>query len=153
MGLSWMDNNNAIEQWAQSVLSSLSAPERKKIFRQIALELRKRNQKSITAQQDPDGNAWTPRKPEKKQGSVGRKKKMMLGLRKVRRLKTQSSPAGLSIGYEAKDAKIARVHHYGLRDKPSPKARMITYSARPLLGISSTDKRFLREHLLRQLIG
>ena len=146
-----MDNSNDIEQWAQSVLSSLSSPERKKIFRQIALELRKRNQKRITAQQDPDGNAWAARKSDKKQGRVARKKKMMLGLRKVRRLKMQPSPAGLSIGYEGKDAKIARVHHYGLRDKPSLKARMVNYPARQLLGISSTDKRFLRDLLLRQL--
>lgn len=147
-----MDNLHALEDWAQSVLSSLSASERKKIFRQISLELRKRNQKRITAQQDPDGSAWALRKPDKRsQGRVAAKKKMMLGLRKVRRLKRQSSPVGFSIGYEGKDSKIARVHHYGLRDKPSPKSRMVNYPARQLLGISSTDKRFLRDLLLRQL--
>ena len=147
-----MDSGNVIEQWAQSVLCSVSPSERKKIFRQISIELRKRNQKRITAQQNPDGSAWTPRKAHKKsQGRVARKKKMMLGLRKIRRLKSQSSPVGASIGYAGRDAKIARVHQYGLRDKPSSKAGMINYPARQLLGIGSNDKRFLRELLLRQL--
>ena len=148
-----MDNSNAIEQWAQSVLSSLSVSERKKMFRYISIELRKRNQKRITAQKDPYANAWVPRKSNKKrQGRVTRKKKMMLGLRKARRLKRNSSPAGLSIGYEGKDAGIARVHQYGLRDRPSPNSGMVDYPARRLLGIGRSDKRFLRDLLLRHLL-
>ncbi|WP_445083945.1 phage virion morphogenesis protein [Candidatus Vondammii sp. HM_W22] len=43
------------------------------------------------------------------------------------------------------------MHHYGLRDKPSSKAKSTSYPDRQLLGVNSTDKRFLRDLLLRQL--
>ena len=35
--------------------------------------------------------------------------------------------------------RLVRVHHYGLRDRPSWNVKEVPYETRPLLGISSKD--------------
>jgi phage virion morphogenesis protein len=46
---------------------------------------------------------------------------------------------------------IARIHQYGLRDQPSPKAREIQYPKRELLGFSSEDREGMLVMLLEHL--
>ena len=147
---------NALESWAKSILQSLSPAERKKLFRAMGVELRKANQKRIGSQTDPQGNEWEPRKPKKTkpQGKVAGKKKMMLGLRQAKHLKLQANANGVAIGFEGKNAKIARVHHYGLRDKPSAQARIaVQYPERQLLGLSQADRQAIEDVLLKHLVN
>ncbi|MFD2179532.1 phage virion morphogenesis protein [Veronia pacifica] len=128
-----MNNFNDIEPWAESILRSIAPKQRKKLFREMALEIRRNQQERMKAQEDPDGKKWAPRKERRdRHGRVQRKKKMMMGLRKAKRLKAQSTPDGLAVGYEGRDARIAKVHHFGLRDK-APRLHSIKYQTRRII--------------------
>jgi phage virion morphogenesis protein len=46
---------------------------------------------------------------------------------------------------------MARVHHYGLRDRPSRKGKEVQYESRPLLGISEQDLKMIEEVMISRL--
>lgn len=159
MTASLRHNFDALDNWAQVLISRLDAKGRRKLMRTLALDLRRANQKRITAQVDPDGSPWEPRKPQNrgtpkirdKKGRIRRKKKMLLGLRDGRRLKVTSSPNALTVGFSGKTARIARIHHYGLKERMAPNGIMVQYAERQLLGISGEDESRLRDLLLEHL--
>ncbi|RXJ70648.1 phage virion morphogenesis protein [Veronia nyctiphanis] len=136
-----MNNFNGIEPWAKSILRSIAPKQRKKIFREMALEIRRNQQERMKAQEDPDGKKWASRKERRdRHGRIQRKKKMMMGLRKTKRLKALSTTDGLAVGYEGRDARIARVHHFGLKDYVSNNQK-ISYEARGLIGHPALRKK------------
>ena len=48
--------------------------------------------------------------------------------------------------------RIARVHHYGLRDRVSPKGGVIKYPSRKLLGLNEHTENEVRDLLLKYLL-
>ena len=50
------DTIKNIEQWAQALLATFGAGERRKFLRQLAIRLRVKAAKNITAQQSPSGD-------------------------------------------------------------------------------------------------
>jgi len=46
---------------------------------------------------------------------------------------------------------MARVHHYGLRDRPSRNGGEVQYESRPLLGIDENDIRLIQDELIYAL--
>lgn len=60
------DNLHALEDWAQSLVSSLDVKARRKLLRRLATELRKANAKRIRNQQNVDGGRYEARKQPKK---------------------------------------------------------------------------------------
>ena len=130
---------------------------RKTLLKRMAKTLRKQNQKRITKQQSADGRAWAARKGNlkkkriNKQGRVARNKNMMLGLRKIKRLKTKVSAGSLSVGWEGQDARVALIHHHGLREKHAQGSKTTHYPARSLIGINSADKQLLHDVLLHEI--
>lgn len=53
--------------------------------------------------------------------------------------------------FEGKVQRIARVHHYGLRDRVSKKGPEVNYTQRQLLGVNESSQLLVRDALLRLL--
>lgn len=146
---------SALEDWAGTLLARLTATERRKLNQDIARELRKSQQQRIAEQRNPDGSAYAPRKPRKnlrgKQGHLKRRK-MFLKLRQAKHLKLQSSSDAIAIGFTARASRLARVHQYGLRDRPARGQGDVQYERRELLGLSDADLEMIRDRLLEHLV-
>lgn len=65
---------------------------------------------------------------------------MFAKLRTTKYLKTAASADSASVQFEGKVQRIARVHHYGLRDRVSRRGPEVRYAERLLLGFTSSDK-------------
>src|SRR5690606_41104512 len=90
-------------------LTKLQPTERRKLNQTLARELRRRQQRRIAAQQNPDGSAYAPRKPRKnlrRSGGI----KMFAKLRQARHLKLQSDADSIPVGFLGNSARIARIH-------------------------------------------
>lgn len=124
----------------EALISSLSAPARKEMARTIAKKLRASQQQNIKRQQAPDGTPFKPRKTQPVRSKKGRiKREMFAKLRTAKYMKTQASPNEAVIEFAGNVQRMARVHHYGLRDRPNRTSEEIKYEARRLLGVSSRD--------------
>ena len=145
---------SALEDWAGTLLAKLNATERRKLNQDIARELRKNQQQRIAEQRNPDGSAYAPRKPRKnlrgKQGHLKRRK-MFMKLRQAKHLKLQSTADSIAIGFSGRSAQLARVHQYGLRDRPARGMADVQYDRRELLGFSAEDLDMIRDRLLEHL--
>ena len=135
----------------EALISSLSAPARKEMARNIGRKLRASQQQNIKRQQAPDGTPFKPRKTQpvrsktqpvrSKKGRI--KREMFAKLRTAKYMKTKASPNEAVIEFAGNVQRMARVHHYGLRDRPSRKGKEVRYDARPLLGISENDMQLI----------
>lgn len=147
------DDLRALEDWAGALLAKLEPKERRQLNQGIARDLRRSQQQRIAAQRNPDGTSYAPRKPRQalrsKQGRV--KQKMFTKLRQARHLKLQSDASSIAIAFLARTARLARVHQYGLRDRPGRNSPAVQYNRRELLGFASADLDMIRDHLLDHL--
>ncbi|QNH08356.1 phage virion morphogenesis protein [Pseudomonas sp. B11D7D] len=148
-----MDELRALEDWAGALLAKLDPKQRRQLNQGIARKLRRSQQQRIAAQKNPDGTPFAPRKARQplrsKQGRV--KQKMFTKLRQARYLKLQSDASSIGIGFLARTARLARVHQYGLRDRPGRNSPDVQYSRRKLLGFASADLDMIRDELLDHL--
>lgn len=136
----------------EALISSLSAPARKEMARNIGRKLRASQQQNIKRQQAPDGTPFKARKTQPVRSKKGRiKREMFAKLRTAKYMKTQASPNEAVIEFAGNVQRMARVHHYGLRDRPSRKSKDVQYVSRPLLGISERDLNMLEETILNAL--
>jgi phage virion morphogenesis protein len=151
-----MDDLTALESWAGGLLSRLEAPARRAALREIARELRKRQQARIAQQKNPDGSSYAARRPrhEKKlrhkQGKIKRAA-MFAKLRQARYLRAESDATGLAVGFVGRIARVARVHQYGESDRVAPGGPEHKYDARVLLGFTPDDLDMIRDSLLKHL--
>lgn len=146
------DNLRALEDWAGALLAKLQPGARRQLNQQIGRELRRSQQQRIAAQRNPDGSAFAPRKPRQLRAKKGRiKRKMFAKLRQAKHLKVQSSADTIAIGFMGRVARIARVHQYGLRDRPERGQADVQYDRRELLGFTDADLDLIRDRLLEHL--
>lgn len=147
------DELRALEDWAGALLAKLDPKQRRQLNQGIARKLRRNQQQRIAAQRNPDGTPYAPRKARQplrsKQGRV--KQKMFTKLRQARHLKLQSDASSIALGFLARTARLARVHQYGLRDRPGRNSPDVQYSRRELLGFASSDLEMIRDELLDHL--
>ena len=147
------DELRALEDWAGALLAKLEPKQRRQLNQGIARKLRRSQQQRIAAQRNPDGTPYAPRKARQplrsKQGRV--KQKMFTKLRQARHLKLQSDANTIALSFLARTARLARVHQYGLRDRPGRHSPDVQYSRRELLGFASADLEMIRDELLDQL--
>lgn len=142
----------ALEDWAGALLARLEPTERRKLNQGIARDLRKSQQQRITAQRNPDGTPYAPRKPGALRSKKGRvRRKMFTKLRTARHLRLQSNASAIGIAFLSRTARLARVHQYGLRDRPRPGSSQVQYARRELLGFSDGDLDLIRDRLLEHL--
>ena len=136
----------------EALISSLSAPARKEMARTIAKKLRASQQQNIKRQQAPDGTPFKPRKAQPVRSKKGRiKREMFAKLRTAKYMKTQASPNEAVIEFAGNVQRMARVHHYGLRDRPLRGAKEVPYSERPLLGVNEADTHLIGEVIISHL--
>lgn len=80
-----------------------------------------------------------------------RRRAMFRRLATSRFLKTGTNDQGFWVGFSDKVAKIASIHQYGLRDKPSLRAKAVSYPERRLLGATPADRDRLLDLLYSHL--
>lgn len=78
---------------------------------------------------------------------------MFAKLRTTKYLKTAASADSASVQFEGKVQRIARVHHYGLRDRVSRKGPDVRYAERRLLGINNDIENNVKNVFYQWLIN
>ncbi|OFC61595.1 phage virion morphogenesis protein, partial [Candidatus Erwinia dacicola] len=131
-----MNGLQAFDERLGALIGNLSPAARKEMARTIAKRLRAGQQQNIKRQQAPDGTPFKPRKApaRKKKGRV--KREMFAKMRTAKYLKAKGSADDAVIEFTGNVQRMARVHHYGLRDRPARGGKDVQYDARPLMGIS-----------------
>lgn len=149
------DDLQALEDWAGALLNRLDPAARRKVTQSVARDLRRSQQQRIAAQKNPDGTPFAPRKPRQplraKAGRI-KQRKMFAKLRTARYLRLQSDASSIAIGFAGRVSRIARIHQYGLRDKPGRETPDTQYARRELLGFSTSDMELIRDRLLEHLV-
>lgn len=148
-----MDNLHKVDEWLAALLANLEPAARQRMMRELAQELRRNQQNNIRLQRNPDGSGYESRKvtARTKKGRI--KQQMFAKLRTAKYLKTAASADSASVQFEGKVQRIARVHHYGLRDRVSRKGPEVRYPERRLLGVSDEVETLTHDTLLRWLVG
>ncbi|HIE9503675.1 TPA: phage virion morphogenesis protein [Klebsiella pneumoniae] len=142
-----------VDAWLDALLTGLEPAARKRMMRELAQQLRRSQQKNIRMQRNPDGTAYEPRRvtARTKQGRIRRQ--MFAKLRTTKYLKAVASQDSASVEFEGRVQRIARVHHYGLRDRVSRRGPEVKYSERRLLGMNDEIKKSIHDTLLSWLAG
>ena len=143
-----MNELTELAPWVEPLLQKITPTARKKLAKEIGLELRKSQQQRIKKQRNPDGTRFAKRIEQ--QGSINRKA-MFIKLKQAKHLKVKATADKVSVGFFGRVALIANVHQKGLRDKPHKKAREIRYRKRELLGFTVSDKDLILNTLLNHL--
>ena len=146
-----MDDLQRVDDWLAALLANLEPAARNRMMRQLAQELRRSQQQNIRLQRNPDGTAFEPRRvtARSKKGRI--KRQMFAKLRTTKYLKTAATADSASVQFDGKVQRIARVHHYGLRDRVRRNGPEARYPARRLLGVNDEVETITRDTLLHWL--
>lgn len=87
-------------------------------------------------QRNPDCTAYEPRRVTARTKTGRIRRQMFAKLRTAKYLKAVASSDSASVEFEGRVQRIARVHHYGLRDCISRKGPEVSYAERHLLGFN-----------------
>lgn len=146
-----MDELRDLNRWASGFLEQIQPAARRSLARQIATALRKRNQDRIAAQTGPDGTAYAPRRPQPRLKTGRIRRKMFAKLRTSRFLLAKGDANAAMVEFAGTVQRIARVHHYGLRDRVGRGSLEVEYPARELLGITDHDESAIADLVLASL--
>lgn len=146
-----MDNLHKLDEWLTALLANLEPATRQRMMRELAHDLRRNQQNNIRLQRNPDGSGFEPRrvKARTKKGRI--KRQMFAKLRTAKYLKTAASADSASVQFTGKVQRIARVHHYGLRDRVSRRGPEVCYAERRLLGINASVEETTKDKLYEWL--
>ncbi|WP_311968587.1 phage virion morphogenesis protein [Pseudomonas baltica] len=144
------DDLRAVEHWAGALLERLNGPERRKLMGTLARDIRRSQAQRIASQRNPDGSSFVPRKPKKDlRGKKGRiKSKMFTKLRTAKYFRTQTTMSGFTVGFAGRVGRIARVHQYGLNDRPAFGQADVRYDPRELLGFTQAELEAIRNAVI-----
>ncbi|MGX9278293.1 phage virion morphogenesis protein [Pantoea ananatis] len=146
-----MDNLHEVDAWLDALLAKLEPAERKKMLREVARDVRRIQQANMTAQRSPDGNAWEPRRVSARTKPGRIKRKMFVKLKTAKYLKTKATGDSAEVAFVPAVQRLARVHHYGLRDRVSKRGITVKYTERPLIGLNDKAAISLSDTLTRWL--
>lgn len=76
---------------------------------------------------------------------------MFQKLRTNRYMKASGRENGAVVEFTGKVQRIARVHQFGLKDRPNAHAQDVQYAERQLLGFSQTDKQRIESLIIEYL--
>ncbi|HDL7013766.1 TPA: phage virion morphogenesis protein [Yersinia enterocolitica] len=134
------------------LIASLTPKARKALAVTIAKRLRTSQQQRIKRQQAPDGTPYAARKSQPLRKPKGRiKREMFAKLRTARYMKANSSPDEAVVEFAGRVERMARVHHFGLRDRPNVHSKDVQYDERPLLGFDKVSLLNISESILKLL--
>jgi phage virion morphogenesis protein len=140
-----------VDAWLDALLAQLDPSARKRMLREVARDVRRIQQANITAQRAPDGTAWEPRRATARTKPGRIRRKMFAKLKTTKYLKAQASADQAEVVFAPAVQKLARVHHYGLRDRVNRRVTEVKYASRPLLGISDNALLSINKLLLSWL--
>lgn len=140
-----------VDAWLDALLTQLAPAARRKMLREVARDVRRIQQANITAQRAPDGTAWEPRRVSARSKPGRIRRKMFAKLKTAKYLKAQADNNASEISFVPAVQKLARVHHYGLRDRVNRRGTVVKYAERPLLGVNAEVESAVRDTLLRWL--
>ena len=160
------DDLSRLEDWASTLLSRLSPARRRRALLTLARALRKSQAERIGRQEQPDGSAFTPRRPRgdrpplrTKSGRIARQAKdgpMFKRIALARNMAAGSTSDEASVAFVGPGTnRIAKVHQLGLRDRvgKDPRSPEVTYPRRILLGFSDADEALVTNILTDLLAG
>ncbi|MEP8771463.1 phage virion morphogenesis protein [Enterobacter bugandensis] len=134
------------------LLAALSPAGRRKLAGEIAKQLRTAQQQRIKQQKAPDGSAYQARKRQPLRAKKGRiKRAMFQKLRTNRYMKASGRENGTAVEFTGKVQRIARVHQFGLKDRPNAHAQDVQYAERQLLGFSQADIQLVESLIIKSL--
>jgi len=144
-----VDELQRVDEWLTALLANLEPAARKNMMRELAQQLRRSQQDNIRMQRNPDGTAYEPRRvtTRSKKGRI--KRQMFTKLRTAKYLKTAASADSASVQFAGQVQRIARVHHYGEKDRVTKRGPKIKYIARKLIGFNKNSISIIQEFLLR----
>lgn len=122
------------------LIAALSPAGRRKLASAIAKELRKSQQQRIKQQKAPDGSPYQARKRQPLRAKTGRiKRAMFQKLRTSRYMKATGRENSAVVEFTGKVQRIARIHQFGLKDRPNAYAQEVQYAQRQLLGLNEIN--------------
>lgn len=128
------------------LIAALSPAARRKLAGEIAKEMRKSQQQRIKQQKAPDGSPYQARKRQPLRAKSGRiKRAMFQKLRTSRYMKATGRENSAVVEFTGKVQRIAQIHQYGLKDRPTAHGKEVQYAERPLLGFSFEDEILIRD--------
>ncbi len=143
-----------LDDWLKTLLAQASPAQVRVINRRVAYELRRIQSARISAQRNPDGTAYVPRKSARKNlrakaGTV-RRRGMFARLKTARFLKASASAEDITVGCRVRAGGIAAVHQEGARHV-GKFGRIIVTPKRELLGLTDAEMDMLVDAYLRHL--
>ncbi|MDX6042893.1 phage virion morphogenesis protein [Scandinavium lactucae] len=134
------------------LIAALSPASRRRMATDIAKTLRTRQQRRIKTQKAPDGTPYAARKRQPVRAKKGRvKREMFAKLRTNRFMKATGRYDAAVVEFTGKVQRIAKVHHYGLKDRPNPHSPGVQYSERDLLGFNQSDESLIKHLIIKNL--
>jgi phage virion morphogenesis protein len=134
------------------LITALSPQSRKSLAVAVSRRLRASQQQNIKRQQAPDGTPYAPRKTPLRNTKRLRDRAMFSKLRTARYMKAKGSSDDAVVEFVGRVKRMANVHHYGLRDRPTSHSADVKYEARPLLGFSAIDIKCIEEIIICHLV-
>ncbi|MDQ0433496.1 phage virion morphogenesis protein [Pantoea agglomerans] len=126
-----------VDAWLAALISQLEPAARKKMLHQVAREVRRIQQARMTEQLAPDGSTWEPRRITARTKPDRIKRKMFVKLKTTKYLKIKATSDNAEVAFVHAVQRLARVHHYGLRERAGNRTMIIKYPSRRLLGIDN----------------
>ncbi|RAH29126.1 phage virion morphogenesis protein [Pantoea agglomerans] len=140
-----------VDAWLAALLSQLEPAARKKMLREVARDVRRIQQANITAQRSPDGTAWEPRRVSARSKKGRIRRGMFAKLKTAKYLKAHAGADAAEVAFVPGVQKLARVHHYGLRDRVSRRGPMVKYADRALLGVNKEVEMLVKNLIIEWL--
>ncbi|OTN41842.1 MULTISPECIES: phage virion morphogenesis protein [Acinetobacter calcoaceticus/baumannii complex] len=139
-----------LSEHLNALLTTLSDAERRKFAMMIARKVRASQSQRITRQQNPDGSSYIPRKNlRNKKGQI--KRKMFMKLKTAKFMKIEKIPDGVTIGFDQRVSRLARIHQDGLVDnlKYNGRTFKVRYAQRILLGFTEAEVEIIENDVLK----
>lgn len=147
-----MNDFKPFDDQLAGLIAALSPAGRRRLAVEIAKQLRTAQQQRIKQQKAPDGSPYQARKRQPLRAKTGRIKRAMFPkLRTSRYMKAGGRDNSAVVEFTGKVQRIARVHQYGLKDRPNAHAQDVQYAERQLLGFSQADKQLVETLIIKHL--
>lgn len=149
-----MNEFKAFDDKLAGLIAALSPSARRKMAADIAKTLRTRQQRRIKSQTSPDGTPYAARKRQPVKAKKGRvKREMFAKLRTNRFMKATGGNDAAVVEFTGKVQRMANVHQYGLKDRPSRNSKPVQYDARPLIGYDHESRNMIYNIIMVSLAG
>lgn len=145
------DDLQQLDAWLTPLIDRLTPKERRVLARNVARDLRIANRERIKAQTSPDGTPFEPRTQLRGRRGAIRRKTMFNKLRTAKYLRIKTNADEAAVGFMGRVNRIARVHHYGLRDRVEKGGPQHQYARRELVGITAADRNRIANSVLNHL--